>query len=131
MDFRHKYLVTTVRVLFGLFMIFSGVMGFVVGNAPDPTVYGVPADQLPMNQMLWDTGIFQFIKATEILAGLMLVIGFLPALASIFLAPVALGIIIVNARISPSALPFGIVVALLTAYLGYVYWPKYKALFER
>ncbi len=131
MDFRNKYLLNTIRILLGLFMIFSGVTGFMVAFAPDPTAYGVPAEQLPMNTMLWDIGLFQMIKATEIIAGLMLVIGFLPWLAAIFLAPVAIGVIVVNARIAPAYLPTGIIFAALVIYLGYAYWPKYKALFER
>jgi len=71
------------------------------------------------------------IKITEAVAGLMLVINFLPALAAIFLAPVAIGIIIFNAVLSPMYLPIALVVALIEVYFGYIYWDKYKALFTK
>ena len=128
MNFRNKKLVITIRTIFGLFMIFSGVSGLMAGFSG---MQGIPEPMVAMTQTLWDTGIFQIIKVTEIVAGLMLVTGFFPWLAAIFLAPLAVGIIIVNARISPAYLPMGAIVALLNIYLGYVYWDKYKALFKR
>ena len=127
MNFRNKYLLRTIRTLFGLFMIFSGVSGLLAGSSMN----GVPADMVPMTQMLWKTGIFQMIKVTETVAGLMLVTGFLPALAAIFIAPIAIGIIVVNSRVAPAYLPIGFLVVVLNAYIGYAYWPKYKALFAR
>ncbi len=127
MKFRHRYLIITVRVLLGLLLLFSGISGFVMGRTPQ----GVPESMIPMLHILWDTGIFHMIKVTEIVAGLMLVIGFLPALAAIFVAPLSVGIIIVNAMIAPSSLPLGIIVALFNIYLGYAYWDKYKTLFRR
>ncbi len=127
-NFRNKYLVTTIRVIFGLFMIFSGVGGFM---AAFNSWQGVPENMISYTQTLWDIGIFQMIKVTEIVAGIMLVVGFLPALAAIFFAPISIGIIVFNALVSPENLPFGIVVCLLNMYLGYAYWDKYKALFKR
>lgn len=127
MNLKNKYLVNTLRILFGAFMIFSGVSGFLMGPSPE----GIPEQMIGPTHMLWDTGIFQMIKTTETVAGLMLLINFLPALAVIFIAPIVVGVIIVNARLTPSFLPLGIVVSLFTAYFGYVYWDKYKALFKR
>ena len=54
-----------------------------------------------------------------------------PALATLFLAPDVVGIVIVNARLMPSFLWIGAVVFVLTAYLGYAYWDKYKLIFSR
>lgn len=127
MNLRHRYAVITIRALLGLFLVFSGVAGFKAGQSME----GLPADMVAPTQMLWDTGLFQMIKVTEIAAGLMLVAGFLPALAAIFIAPIGIGIIVFNAVVSPANLPIGIILCLLTAYLGYAYWDKYKALFQR
>lgn len=127
MNLRNKKLVMAVRILFGAFMIFSGIGGLMSG----PNSEGIPAPMVQMTQTLWQTGIFQMIKVTEIVAGAMLLFGLLPALATLFLAPLAVGIIIVNARISPEYLPMGIIVAVLTAYMGYVHWEQYKAIFKR
>jgi uncharacterized membrane protein YphA (DoxX/SURF4 family) len=127
MNMRNRYLLITIRTLLGLLFLFSGVTGLLAG----PSAQGIPPPMVPATQSLWAMGIFQMIKVTEIVAGLMLISGFLPALATIFIAPLAVGIIVFNARIAPSYLPMGIVVCLFTAYLGYAYWDKYKALFTR
>lgn len=127
MNFRNKYLLNTVRILFGLIMLFSGVMGFVMGRSTE----GVPPEMVPVMTALWDSGIFQMIKVTEIVVGLMLVASFLPALAAIFIAPVSVGIVVVTAMLAPSTVIIGLIICLLNAYLGYAYWNKYKALFKR
>ncbi|MBV8199845.1 MAG: hypothetical protein JOZ15_04400, partial [Acidobacteria bacterium] len=72
MNFRNRYLVMTVRIILGLVMLFSGITGLLGGRSPQ----GVPAQMLPTVQMLWDSGIFEMIKVTETVAGLMLVTGF-------------------------------------------------------
>jgi hypothetical protein len=71
------------------------------------------------------------VKVTEIVAGFMLLFGIFPALATLFLAPDVVGIVIVNARLMPSFLWIGTAVFALTAYLGYAYWDKYKLIFSR
>ena len=127
MNFRNRKLVITLRVILGLFLLMSGVTGFMAGESMN----GVPEPMIPTQMALWGMGIFQMIKTTEVVAGLMLIFGFLPALAALFIAPLAVGIIVYNSRIAPEYLPSGIIVGALTAYLGYAYWDKYKALFER
>lgn len=127
MNFRHKYLVIAIRTLLGLVMLLSGIFGLLGGRSPQ----GVPEHLAPMVHAFWDSGIMQMIKVTELVAGLMLVLGFLPWLATLFLAPDVVGIVIVNARMYPPALPIGIAVLAMTAYLGYAYWDKYRALFSR
>ncbi len=127
MNFKHKYAVITIRVLLGLLMIFSGVTGLISGPNPQ----GIPENMIETTKVLWNTGIFQMIKVTEAVAGLMLVIRFLPALAAIFLAPISVGIIVFNSMLAPSFVFIGIIIGLLNAYLGYAYWDKYKQLFEK
>lgn len=127
MNFRNKYLVGTIRILFGIFFIFSGIGGLYSGAS----MKGVPDAMVPTMQMLWAAGIVQMIKVTETVAGLMLVFSFLPALAAIFLAPICIGVIIFNARILPEYTIIGVVISLVNIYLGYVYWDKYRALFKR
>lgn len=127
MNFRNRYLVMTIRILFGLMLVFSGVMGLLGGRSAE----GIPPAMVPAVQVLWDSGLFHMIKVTEIVAGLMLVTGFLPALAAIFIAPIGVGIVIFNSMLAPNLVISGVIVCLLNAYLGYVYWNKYKALFSR
>lgn len=127
MNMKNKKAVMIFRVLFGLFMLFSGVSGLLAGNSMN----GIPAPMIEPMKVLWGTGIFQMIKVTESVAGLMLVVGFLPALAAIFLAPVAVGIVVFTGRMAPPFMVMGLFVCACEAYLGYVYWDKYKALFDR
>lgn len=127
MNLRHPKLILAVRVLLGLFILFSGVSGLAAGSSME----GIPEPMVPVMKVLWQTGIFHMIKVTEAVAGLMLVVGFLPALALLFLAPICVGVIVFNGAMSPQYLPAGIIVSVLTAYLGYAYWDKYKAIFER
>jgi uncharacterized membrane protein YphA (DoxX/SURF4 family) len=126
-NFRHRYLVITIRTLLGLIMLGSGIAGLIGSKS----MQGVPPDLVPTMEALWRSGILHLVKVTEIVAGLMLVVGYLPWLAALFLAPDVVGIVIVNARLYPAALPIGIAVFVFTAYLGYAYWHKYQALFTR
>mgnify|MGYP001558948453 CR=1 FL=1 len=127
MNYRHRGLVITIRTLLGLLFVFSGVTGLLAGSSME----GVPPQMVAISQALWSSGIFHMIKITEIVAGLMLLFGFLPALAVLFVAPIAVGIIVVDSLLMPNYVFVGIVVALLTAYLGYAYWDKYRGLFQR
>ena len=127
MNLRHRYLVIAVRILLGLVMLASGISGLLMGNSAK----GVPPQMVAFTQVFWASGIFQMVKVTEVVAGFMLLFGIFPALATLFLAPDVVGIVIVNARLMPSFLWIGAVVFVLTAYLGYAYWDKYKLIFSR
>ena len=127
MNFRNRYLVIAIRILLGLIMLASGISGLLMGNSTK----GVPAQMVTFTQVFWASGIFQMVKVTEIVAGFMLLVGILPALATLFLAPDVVGIVVVNARLIPSFLWIGAIVFVLTAYLGYAYWDKYKPIFSR
>jgi hypothetical protein len=108
-------------------MLASGISGLLMGNSTQ----GVPAKMVAFTQVFWASGIFQMVKVTEIVAGFMLLVGIFPALATLFLAPDVVGIVVVNARLMPSFLWLGAVVFVLTAYLGYAYWDRYKPIFSR
>jgi putative oxidoreductase len=127
MNFRNRYLVIAIRILLGVIMFASGISGLLMGNSTK----GVPPQMVTFTQVFWASGIFQMVKVTEIVAGFMLLFGILPALATLFLAPDVVGIVVVNARLIPSFLWVGAIVFVLTAYLGYAYWDKYKSIFSR
>ena len=59
MNFRNKYLLTTLRILTGLFFIMSGVGGLMAMQSP--TLEGIPAAMVPTMRVLIDTGILQYI----------------------------------------------------------------------
>jgi len=127
MNFRNRYLIIAVRILLGLIMLASGISGLLMGNSAK----GVPAQMVTFTQVFWASGIFQMVKVTEIVAGFMLLFSIFPSLATLFLAPDVVGIVVVNSRLMPSFLWIGVAVFVLTAYLGYAYWDKYKSIFSR
>lgn len=127
MNLRNRYVLISVRVLLGLIRLASGISGLLMGNSTQ----GVPPKMVAFTQVFWASGIFQMVKVTEIIPGFMLLVGILPALATLFLAPDVVGIVIINARMMPSFLWLGVVVFVLTAYLGYVCWDRYKPIFSR
>ena len=108
-------------------MFASGISGLLMGNSTK----GVPAQMVTVMQVFLASGIFQMVKVTEIVAGFMLLFGIFPALATLFLAPDVVGIVVVNSRLMPSFLWIGVAVFVLTAYLGYAYWDRYKSIFSR
>ena len=127
MNFRNRYLIIAVRILLGLIMLASGISGLLMGNSAK----GVPAQMVTFTQVFWASGIFQMVKVTEIVAGSMLLFSIFPALATLFLAPDVVGIVVVNSRLMPSFLWIGAIVFVMTAYLGYAYWDKYRSIFSR
>lgn len=126
-SFRNKYLRITIRTITGLMFLGSGISGLMAGH----DMHGVPAAMVPVSQQLWDMGIFQMIKVTEIVAGLMLVTGFVPALGLLMLAPICVGILVFDSNVAPEYLTAGVVVTVLVGYLGYAYFDKYRAIFSR
>ena len=81
-----KYAVWFVRLVFAAWMIPAGLNHFYpifpqpMGNQPLST---------EMITALLDTGLFTLVKATELLAGLMLLTGFYPRLAVVLCLPVS------------------------------------------
>jgi uncharacterized membrane protein YphA (DoxX/SURF4 family) len=129
-NYRNRKLIRTIRIFFGVFMLMSGASGLIMVLS-DMMPKDAPPEQMASLKMLWTTGIFQMIKVTEIVAGLMLIFGVLPQLAVLFLAPVGVGIVVVNARIAPPGVIMGLLVCGFLAYLTYAYWDCYRALFRR
>ena len=127
MNYRHPKAILAIRILLGLFLLMSGIGGLMAG----PDNQGIPANMIPAINSLKSMGLFQMIKVTEVVAGAMLVVGFLPALALLFVAPIGIGVMVFNSQLSPANIPSGIILCALTAYLGYAYWDKYKAIFNK
>lgn len=128
MNFRNKKLVTGVRIFLGLFILMSGVTGWMaIGN----NMQGIPEPMVPFMKQLATMNIIQLIKATEVVVGLMLVFGVYPALAAIILAPICIGVLVFNGTVAQPYLVTGVIVSVLNGYLGYAYWDKYKALFTK
>ncbi|MCA9478445.1 MAG: hypothetical protein KC535_04840 [Nanoarchaeota archaeon] len=127
MNLKNKYLVITLRVLFSLFLIFSGVSGLLAG----PSAGTVPEPMRAITQMLWTIGIFPLAKVMEVIVGVLLLINRYPAFATVAFVPLSVGILVFNASISPAYLPTALLVAALNAYFIFVYWKAIRPLLAK
>ena len=119
----------TIRVLFGLMLTITGAMGLFVA-LPTEASAQFPQVVIDATHSLWDMGLFQLIKVTELVTGLMILFSFLPALAAVITAPIGIGIIVWSYALGLPLIA-GILFSALNLYLGYAYWNKYKVLFSR
>jgi len=134
MDLKNKYMLITLRLVFGAFMIFASIAGFIGAKAmvSGSPMEGVSEKDIQVTITLWDTGILHLVKLVELIAGLMFVFNFLPALAAIFMAPLSIGFVVYNILMgSTSGTIISMIIALINMYFGYVYWDKYKSLFQK
>lgn len=135
MDFRNKWLVGTARILLGLLLLGIGGSGlyFVLsGNIPE--VPGKTEAIIAAEAGLMAAGITVFAKIIEIIGALLLLTNFRPAFAVVLLAPIAVGVVLYDLVLwmhVPGAGVFAFLFFFLNAYLGYVYWDKYKAIFTK
>ena len=107
-------------------MVFSGISGLISMES----MQGIPPAMVPGLISLRELGLLQLAKTTELVVGIMLIFNLFPALAVLFLAPLAINIIIFNATQAPPFLITGIIVCAFEIYFGCVYWDRYKALFR-
>lgn len=134
MNLNNKYLLTTIRILFGLFMIFAGVAGYlsaksmVNGNPME----GVSEQDIEYTINLMDMGLLQLVKLVELVTGVMFIVNFLPALAAAMIAPLSVGFLVYNISVGSTAgTIISIIIGIINLYFAHVYWDKYKALFEK
>lgn len=120
------------RILLGLIFFIFGLMGLL--NLIPP-----PAD-LPESLMTFNKGLaasiyfMPFLKLTETICGLLLLIGWFVPLALVVLAPIALNIFLVHVFLAPSGLVLAVVIGLLMIYLSFFaepYATTIKQLFKK
>ncbi|WP_413576694.1 DoxX family membrane protein [Bdellovibrio sp. HCB290] len=120
------------RLLLGFVFFASGIVGLfqLVPQPPD-----LPAALVTFNQgLMASVYFFPLLKITEIVCGLLLLIGWFVPLALVILAPIVLNIFLVHAFLAPSGLALALILGLLTIYLAFFsppYSPKIKALFHK
>lgn len=120
------------RILMGLLFLVFGIMGLF--NLIPP-----PKD-LPERMQTFNNGLmaaqyfFPFLKATETVCGLLLLLNMFVPLALVVLAPIVLNIFFVHVFLAPEGLPIAIVIGLLMIYLSFFaepYASRIKALFKK
>jgi hypothetical protein len=126
MNLRNRIWIAIPKLL-GLIMLASGISGLLMGNSTQ----AIPPKMVAFTQVFWASGIFQMGKVTEILAGVMLLVGSFPALAT--LAPCARCNRNCYRQHPVDALNFVAWRSCLCAdrVFGVPYWGKYKSIFSR
>lgn len=119
-----KIVVIIVRVLLGGMFLFASIPFFLkisMGEMPKMT-----ADQTTfMAGVMATKYLMPLIKGTELVAGLLLLIGRTAPLAAIIIFPVTLNIFLYHAFLGPKELPMVGAMLLFNLFLFYAYRQKY------
>lgn len=121
---------TIARYLLGLIFFVFGLNGF-LQFLPQPPL---PESAMAFMGGLASTGyFFPVLKATEVIAGVLLLSGFAAPLALVILAPISIQIFLFHAILTPGlanlVLPLAIVALHVTAATAY--WGIYRPLFNK
>jgi hypothetical protein len=113
-----RKLPTVSRYLLGLSFFVFGLNGF-LHFIPQPPISGPPANFA--GAMLATGYLFQLVKGTEVVAGVLLLANRYVPLALALLAPVLVNIVAFHVFLEPAALPLPIVLLVLELYLARSY----------
>lgn len=122
-------LITALRILFGMWNLFFGIVFFTDFPIEQPMGHGEMTPYL--NQTLIDTGLFHVVKVVEIFVGLMLIFNRAVPLALCVYFPVTVVIFIVNMFLEDFGM-IGPIIAVIYAavhlYLLWVYRHFYRSM---
>ena len=122
-----RYGVAGARILLGLIFFVFGLMYFFMKMPPIDTTTAMGK----FSDGLLASGYFMpFLKGTETLMGLLLLLNRFTPVALLILAPIIINILLFHSFLEPQGLPIAIPVFLLEVFLAWAHWDKYKGLFE-
>lgn len=115
-----RHLPTVARIALGLAFFVFGLNGFL--NFIPPPSTPIPEGAMAFAGAMMKTGyLFPFVKGTEVLVGLFLLLNRFVPLALAVIAPVILNIVAFHAFLAPSGVGPGAVLLLLELYLAWSY----------
>ena len=118
-----KHMKTIARILLGLAYTVFGLNFFLPFMPLPPSTEAMGA----ITGAIYGTGyLFQFIKITEIVCGLLLLSGFFVPLSLVILAPITLNIVLMHGFLDPSGVGAGLVLLVLHVFLGIQYLNYYR-----
>ncbi len=128
MNFRNKKLVRTLQIIFGLYLGFFGVIGYILTMpAPHYNEAG-----LAFLNALFATGFVNHLMSIAFIAsGLMFIFNKWSAFGAIILAPITLNIILFHVFLDFTGWWMALIFAALNIYLLYVHWSQYKPMFSK
>jgi uncharacterized membrane protein YphA (DoxX/SURF4 family) len=116
-------LVLAARILLGLVFFVFGLNGF-LHFIPQPPMSGPPADFI--GALIGSGYLFTVLKATEVVAGALLLAGRFIPLSLALLAPVVVNIVLFHAFLAPSGMAVPLVVLALEIFLAWSYRSAFR-----
>ncbi len=120
-------IVPVARILLGLVFFVFGLNGF-LGFLPMPPLAERPGAL--MGAFAASGYLFPLIKGTEVVAGLLLLIGRFVPLALILLAPIVVNILAFHLAFTPAEAGLSIVITLLTIFLAWAYRSSFRGVLD-
>jgi uncharacterized membrane protein YphA (DoxX/SURF4 family) len=118
------------RILLGLVFFVFG-LGGLLNWFPPPPPETLPPKLVAFDAAMRSSGyLFELVKGTEAVMGLLLLANRFVALALVILAPVILNIVLVHVFLAPSGMPIAIIVLALELYLAWVHRRAYGELLK-
>lgn len=120
-----KIVVIVLRVLMGLLFVFAGGAGL---------LHKMPAPQLTGDAKAFMDGVtaahyfLPLLQITQLVCGLLLVIGLFVPLALVMIFPVVLNILLYHIYVDPKGLPLAIPLFLVNLFLAFHYRKNYYGL---
>lgn len=112
------------RILLGLIFFVFGLMGLLTSPTPPE---GIPQAAADFSSAMQATGyFFVFLKLTEVVCGLLLLVGRFVPLALTILAPVVLNIVLFHAFLMPSGIATGLAALVLGIFLAWCYRDNFR-----
>ena len=122
-----KHLPTIARILLGLVFVFGGVTGLFELAEPEMGEEGAA-----FMGAIMDTGyLWPVLKVTEIVCGVLLILGMFVPLALVVLAPVALNILLFHIFLEPSGVAIGLFLVVLGLYTAHQHRESFSAVLKR
>ncbi|MEY2880109.1 MAG: hypothetical protein RLZZ15_2489 [Verrucomicrobiota bacterium] len=114
------------RVLLGLMFFVFGLNGF-LNFIPQPPPDQMPKALVEFSVAMMKTGyLFQLVKGTEVVVGLLLLANRFVPLALVVIAPVIVNIVAIHAFLAPSTVAMAVVIAALELYLAWAYRSAFR-----
>lgn len=124
-----KYIIqTTIRLIFALSFIISGLNGF-LQFAPPPQL--TPQAEALFVAFEKTTFFFPLIKSIETVAGLFLLLNLYVPFAILLILPLLVGITLIHLFLNPAGLPPIIFLNTLHVFLAYSYREYFRELFTQ
>ena len=128
MNLKNRKLVRAVQIIFGLYLAFLGLIGYIV-SLPAPSYNEAGMAFLGA---LFNTGyMFHLMSIIFVLSGLMFIFNRFSAFGAVLLAPISVNIALFHIFLDFTGWWMALIIIILNIYLGIIYWPRYKQMFSK